>query len=98
MTTIHHAILCGNDRLIDELINKGADLNTIDKVSLKKKLPIRILCKDGNTLLHFAAEKGRKEVIKELIDRGADPNKSNDVFIIIIIIIIIIIERGTSNK
>lgn len=50
--------------LIEELINRGADVNAADA--------------QGMTPLHFAAERGTIPIIKTLLDAGANPNAIDD--------------------
>lgn len=60
-----HAIQEGNLKLINELIARGADVNTIvDPV-------------DGNTPLALACESGRSDIVRVLIAAGADVNATS---------------------
>ena len=58
------ALDVGLDALIDELLDKGADIN--QKV------------KDGKTVLHLAVEKYPEYTVKLLLDRNANPIARDD--------------------
>lgn len=60
-TALFWAVHCGNTRLVDILLNHGADVN------------MKTLARAGSfTPLHEAARRGRYEVAMLLIKRGAD--------------------------
>src|SRR5262245_48464482 len=53
----------GNLQRVQELLNKGADIQTKNKY--------------GTTPLFFAAAKGHLEVARFLLEKGADPNQKD---------------------
>ncbi|WP_353284772.1 ankyrin repeat domain-containing protein [Wolbachia endosymbiont (group A) of Lasioglossum fulvicorne] len=59
---LHYAAEGGRERVIDALIQNGANIEVEDKYR--------------NTPLHYAAANGHVEVAKTLIDKGADVNKT----------------------
>lgn len=59
------AALAGNIPAIDELLDRGADIN-LDKVTE--------YAAQGGTALHLASFTGNAEVTAHLLSRGADPN------------------------
>ena len=59
------ATLAGNIPAIDELLDRGADIN-LDKVTE--------YAAQGGTALHLASFTGNAEVTAHLLSRGADPN------------------------
>ncbi|MDD5454971.1 MAG: ankyrin repeat domain-containing protein [Candidatus Ratteibacteria bacterium] len=60
------ALTGGNKEQVRTLLDKGADINTKDKIS-------------GDTALMWAALVGRIDIVKFLIDNGADVNIKNNV-------------------
>ena len=59
-----NAAINGNLELVKELMDKGADVNAVDK--------------DGVTSLHWVTYNGWADIVKVLIDNGADVNAEND--------------------
>ncbi|GAB1316314.1 hypothetical protein MFIFM68171_06524 [Madurella fahalii] len=57
-TPVHMAALKGQVKILEILLNKGADINVIDST--------------GRTPLHCAVEGSRMDTVKLLVDRGAD--------------------------
>lgn len=60
MTPLYRAAYNGNKKVVQILLDKGAEPNVVDQV--------------GWTPLHEAAFRGYKEVAQLLLERGADPN------------------------
>jgi len=55
---LHMAALKGQCKIIDILLNKGADINNLDQT--------------GRTPLHCAVEGERMDAVTKLVERGAD--------------------------
>lgn len=60
--TLRDAIKNNNVKLVEELIDEGADVSQVDKY--------------GATPLYIAAEEGQSHVAELLLDRGADVNQA----------------------
>jgi ankyrin repeat protein len=64
-TALHFAMNSLNERVIDLLLERGADPNIRDEG-------------DNAFPLHFAAERGKLDVVQRLIEHGADPIGAGD--------------------
>ena len=64
-TALHFAMNSMNQRVIDLLLERGADPNVRDEG-------------DNAFPLHFAAERGELEVVRKLVEHGADPIGTGD--------------------
>jgi ankyrin repeat protein len=93
-TEIVEAVRKQNIELVKELLDKGADVNTIDKDNYGKR-----------SLLHIATDKKNKDMINLLLDRGAnidifDNNKETALHLAIglknIDIIYLLLKRGAN--
>lgn len=65
---IFQAVECGNKECVNMLIEKGADVNIVDK--------------NGNNGLHIAAKLGFFNIASLLLKNGANFNSSNNVSIL----------------
>jgi ankyrin repeat protein len=62
-TSIHVAAAFGDQKRVQTLVRRGADINATNKF--------------GDTALHTAVRQGKKEVIRLLLEEGADGNAKN---------------------
>jgi len=62
-TALHHAVICGHQRVTDMLLKAGADMNAQDE--------------DGLTPLHHAARRGNGKMVEVLLGNGANPEKTD---------------------
>jgi uncharacterized protein len=67
-TPLHRAAFCGDDRVVKELIRKGAKVNA-EIVTTTAQGYDR-----GTTPLHVAAAEGHRDVVAVLVENGADVN------------------------
>lgn len=63
-TALHYASFAGNARLVDDLLEAGADVNARST--------------NGSTVVMMAAREGHADLAKRLLDAGANPALKND--------------------
>lgn len=63
MTPLHYACQNGNKKIVDLLIDLGANINSVDK--------------KGNSCLHYAVYSGNESLVKKLVMYGINKNIKN---------------------
>jgi ankyrin repeat protein len=71
-TPLHLAAREGHEAAIRQLLDAGADVNAVDKMTEDNSVP------DGWTPLHLAAPAGKTKAAKLLLDKGADANATDE--------------------
>lgn len=76
LTPLHYAVYMGHTKIVELLLDQGADVNACCLNRNPGKSNHVII--PGDTALHLAVRRGDTEMAKLLLARGAEANKIND--------------------